>query len=232
MSLVLLTDQTLAFDLSSSPSTIWGTGPSFFSSSRHHWHQRCSSIKVRSSVDIVLGRPLKLPTRLCASSGSPSWAVAATSIRDRLGLHDRFDRWRFLQNLLDEETLAEDTNQILYFVLMGYLGQYITNQKFGEPPPSAEASVQIQKSQEEGWFVSDAEEELAEMTRERREKIQAILDVSEAAQSVNLLFPADVESSDVSILEQVEGILPDPVEEEEAFKSNWDTVIEVRCLLS
>jgi hypothetical protein len=44
-----------------------------------------------------------------------------TNMQKELGLDDRFDRWRWLQQLLDDETDPLDTNKILYQVLDLYL---------------------------------------------------------------------------------------------------------------
>ena len=52
---------------------------------------------------------------------APLHQALQASLADQLGLSERFDRWRFLQKVLDEEVAAEPTNQLLFQVLEGYL---------------------------------------------------------------------------------------------------------------
>jgi hypothetical protein len=125
--------------------------------------------------------------------------VLTYSVQDRLGLSDRFDRWRFLQRLLDEETTSARTNEILYVVLDGYL-------KYQRP--------KYKESEETGS---------PELTPDRRATIEYIL------QCANGTVPVLTESNaaDDAILEQLEALLPDMVEDEDAVKGIWDTVLEL-----
>lgn len=145
-------------------------------------------------------------SRLFAASST------ASEVRDQLGLYDRFDRWRFLQNMLDEDVGADDTQLVLYALLDGYL-------KFSARP------AYKQGSDETGSPV---------LTAERRENIEAVLQLS-SAQAIHSLLKeeeqAEKDSVEVvpstEILDKLELLLPDPVEDEDAFKGLWDTVIEL-----
>jgi len=148
-----------------------------------------------------------------------SWAklqCAATStseVREKLGLHDRFDRWRFLQNLLDEDIGADDTQLVLCALLHSYL-------KFPARPAYKEGSDETGSP---------------DLTPERRQTIESLLQISSAQAIQELLqqqddketAPAEQELPQTMILEQLELLLPDPVEDEDAFKGLWDTVIEL-----
>jgi hypothetical protein len=136
-------------------------------------------------------------SRLNESSTSTS-----TAIRDRLGLHDRFGRWRFLQKLLDEEANEDDVNRIIFLVLDGYL-------KFPRPT-----------------YGTTSETGSPELTVERRQLIEQILEGCILG-TVPALGGADGVQSGEDTLSQLEPLLPDPAEDEDAFKGLWDTVIEV-----
>jgi hypothetical protein len=129
-------------------------------------------------------------------------ATAETKLSDRFVTNDRFDRWRFLQNLLDGEAKALTVNQMLYYVLDGFL-------KY--PRPKQENSDETGSP---------------ELTAELRAKIEKILDESVDESIAALEDPECVPGRGFALLE-LEGLLPDPQEEEEVFKSLWDVVIEV-----
>jgi hypothetical protein len=136
-------------------------------------------------------------SRLNESSTSTS-----TAIRDRLGLHDRFGRWRFLQRLLDEEANEDDVNRIVFLVLYGYL-------KFPRPA-----------------YGTTSETGSPELTANRRQQIEELLKGCILG-TVPALGDADGAQSGEDTLSQLEPLLPDPADDEDAFKGLWDTVIEV-----
>jgi len=145
-------------------------------------------------------------TRLFATSSS------ASEVRDQFGLYDRFDRWRFLQNMLDEDISADDTQLVLFALLDNYL-------KFSARP------AYKQGTDETGSPL---------LTAERRENIEAVLQLSSAQAIHDLLKEAEHYENDAvevvpstEILDKLELLLPDPVEDEDAFKGLWDTVIEL-----
>lgn len=147
-------------------------------------------------------------------------AVSAHSnVRDQLGLFDRFDRWRFLQNLLDEDTTADDTTLVLFAMLDGFVkSPFRPSYKRGSDETASPS-----------------------LTNEIREIIETVLQDSSARVIQDLLEGrSDNVSDDVaisvepsatdrmsSILAELEKLLPDPIDDEDAFKGLWDTVIEL-----
>lgn len=129
-------------------------------------------------------------------------ATGETKLDDRFVTNDRFDRWRFLQNLLDGEAKALTVNQMLYYVLDGYL-------KY--PRPKQENSDETGSP---------------ELTAELRAKIEKILEES-ANESIAAMEDPECFPGRGFALLKLEDLLPDPQEEEEAFKSLWDVVIEI-----
>jgi hypothetical protein len=127
---------------------------------------------------------------LCAPSHSDE------SLQDALGLNDRFDRWRWLQQLLDEETDPKDTNRVLYQVLEIYLRN---------PPEDSEGSPAL--------------------TTSRRGKLAYILQNSHHGMVDALSYDISTDMGDIQ--PQLEELLPDPDEDEDAFKSLWDVVMEI-----
>lgn len=134
------------------------------------------------------------------------WSLYASSsyvsqVRDRLGLEDRFGRWRYLQRLLEDETAPRDANDILYAVLDGYIN-------FPRPK-----------------FGSSDETGSPERTEQRLQRIQAVL---EKAVGESVPFMTDNESVyDPEIMRLLEMVLPDPQDDEEDFKAAWDMMIEL-----
>ena len=65
--------------------------------------------------------------RLYASQSSSSLSSSRVSVVDRLNLTVNFNRWRFLQNLLDEDVEARDVNEILFILLDNLVTILITS---------------------------------------------------------------------------------------------------------
>ena len=126
-------------------------------------------------------------------------APTPSNVVDRLELSDNFNRWRFLQNFLDGEIDASDANQVLYSVLDAFL-------KF-PPPDSSEVVSPLATSE-----ISNVIEELL---------------VSCEQGSIPAFSDPDCSPGDVEVLEKLELLLPDPRENEDAFKGSWDIVIEL-----
>jgi hypothetical protein len=137
-------------------------------------------------------------SRLNESSTSTS-----TAIRERLGLHDRFGRWRWLQKLLDEEANEDDVNRIIFLVLDSYL-------KFPRPT-----------------YGSTTETGSPELTADRRQMIEQLLEGCSLGTVPALGDDADGAQSREDMHRQLEPLLPDPMEDEDGFKGNWDTVMEL-----
>jgi hypothetical protein len=146
----------------------------------------------------------------CVRNVSMQLAITASEVRDQLGLHDRFDRWRFLQNLLDEDINADDTTLVLVAMLDGFL-------KSPSRPSYKQGSDET---------ASPA------LTNRLRELIEEVLQESSARALHDLLECTNsggvgTVEPQTGILDQLEKLLPDPVEDEDAFKGLWDTVIEL-----
>lgn len=100
-------------------------------------------------------------------------------------LSDRFDRWRFLQRLLDLEVDNEAANELVLRVL--------------------DNSLKRKKS-------DDAMDNTAEITNALRAKMSHA--ISGSLETLNTVDMLDT-------------LLPDMAEDEDAFKSLWDTVTEI-----
>ena len=125
----------------------------------------------------------------------------SSSLSEELGLHERFDRWRFMQKLLDEETKPEYTNRLLYQVLDGYI-------KYPRPK-----------------FAGSEETGSPERTLARMEKVALVLSLTEQDESIPLT--SDPQEDVTELMSKLEELLPDPIEEEDENKGTWDTVIEL-----
>lgn len=127
------------------------------------------------------------------------------SVSEQLGLHDTFDRWRFLQNLLDEETNSYDTTFVLFAMLDRFLNsplRFSGKQGLGESTTSTPI-----------------------LTSKLRECMEVVLE-EPSAQAIRDLLEGKG-GSKTEILDQLEKLLPDPREDEDAFNGLWDTVIEL-----
>ena len=76
---------------------------------------------------------------------SQAWCLFATPQKptERLGLGDRFGRWRYLQKILDEEADAAEVNEMVYWVLQDYVTDEIRRR--GEAG-SPEMTVQLKRA--------------------------------------------------------------------------------------
>jgi len=146
------------------------------------------------------------------------------------GLEDRFDRWKFLQDFLDGDASPDVVNVVLYRVLESAL-------KY--PRPTGRAGGGADNDNTEGVV----EDEVVEMTMEVKENLEQILSEYSTEGQIPIvgLTPIDMHDCDdenktqqqqqqqqqSAILEQLEKLLPDPIENEEDHKSAWDTIIEI-----
>lgn len=130
------------------------------------------------------------------------------------GNEDRFERWRFLQEFLEGDHPSSDVvNIVLYRVLEGVL-------KYPRPSGGSET------------LGSD---DTVEMTTEERQQIEKILADYSTEGRVNAVMTMSNDDDDfekgeimaLETLEQLENVLPDPVEYEDDYKSLWDTVIQL-----
>lgn len=142
------------------------------------------------------------------------------------GLEDRFDRWRFLQNLLDGDADLSMTHQILYQVLDGAL-------KYRRPRGSFDNRGDDGGGSEGESPMVELEDEMPAIVREKMEIL-----LSEATSGRLEVFAVenqnedssagtDEESRRLTLLKRLEELLPDPSDDEDAHKSLWDTVLEI-----
>jgi hypothetical protein len=130
---------------------------------------------------------------------STSLASSQGSLLERFG--DRFDRWSFLQDILEGDAQNDLVNQVLFQVLEGAL-------KF--PRPKSD------QSDEAGSPAGSPE-----MTAELKGKIENVLAAATGGRVPALGNPEN------SVIELLEELLPDPRDEEDASKSLWDIVMEL-----
>ena len=154
----------------------------------------------------------------------------------RLELDQQFERWKFMQCLLEGEILPSDIEDVLLLSLSAYL----------QHGPTAATS---NNKDENGGNASPVLND--EQKSDIQGAIKAMLEVSDIGDSKFLhllvLPPVDyesitidteddddtgsnmveVDSSALSILEQIEQLLPNIEEDEDAYKSAWDVVIDL-----
>lgn len=84
-------------------------------------------------------------------------AKSSESLSDRLKLGDRFDRWRFLQDLLDDFIEEDDIHQVLFSVLEGYpIDKLHKDMDDGSLPTATPEQKEIVSSLLEEWKSSNA----------------------------------------------------------------------------
>jgi hypothetical protein len=135
------------------------------------------------------------------SSRAAGSCLSLAAQQQQPDLEERFDRWRYLQKLLDEETEPAATNQLLYRVLDGY-AKY--------PRPKFE--------------LSDATGS-PERTHARMQKITRALTLGEDGAFSVLSDPQQDVADD--LVASLEALLPDPVAEEDDNQGTWDTIMEL-----
>lgn len=118
---------------------------------------------------------------------------------------DQFDRWRFLQELLEGDASLDVVNQVIYEVLDGAL-------KFPRYDAGGEKIILPANNQER------IESLVESFAYDGRIPVLINTDYDETGE--------DKESS-LTILEQLESLLPTPDEDEDAYKSSWDTVMAI-----
>ena len=155
----------------------------------------------------------------------------------RLELDQQFERWKFMQCLLEGELQPSDIENVLLLSLSAYL----------QHGPTAATS---NNKDENGGNASPVLND--EQKSDIQSAIKAMLEVSDGigdSKFLHLLVlpPVDyesitidteddddigsnmveVDSSALSILEQIEQLIPTIEEDEDAYKSAWDVVIDI-----
>lgn len=104
-----------------------------------------------------------------------------------------------MQNFLDQEIEASDANELIYAILDSFLKS---------PPPQDTSEV-----------VSPLD------TPNVRQVIEDLLAIDD--NSIPAFSDPDCRPGDDEVLQKLELLLPDPRENEDAFKGSWDTVLEL-----
>jgi hypothetical protein len=125
--------------------------------------------------------------------------ASSPDVIDRLDLEESFGRWRFLQRLLEEDASNHDVNQVLYEVLEGFL----------ERP----RRVDDEPNETISPILNDVNTEI----------VQGMLNTAD--KTVPIFGNGNVINA--QMLEQIERLLPDPTENEEAHKGAWETMCEI-----
>lgn len=128
-------------------------------------------------------------------------ACSRTSIIQRLELNSRFDRWKFLQTILEGEVDADDCNQIIFQILQSHLNHSSTP------------------------LVSLKQEQKSNLMDE-------LFRCNENGDGVVIALAHDLDSGIVTVgsdkvWSALETILPNPEDDEDAFKCGWDLVVEM-----
>jgi hypothetical protein len=139
------------------------------------------------------------------------------SVIERLDLSSKFNRWKTMQNILEEEEIpsAQDINEILYTILKSFL-DFPRSKKLpnGDTNPSP-----ILNEEQRNLLVN-------KLFRESEDGAKGWIDA----------IPTDDDGQDsmqydskeiIEINYLLEKFQPDPQEEEDAFKSCWDLVMEM-----
>lgn len=133
------------------------------------------------------------------------------SLVERLDLSSKFGRWRFLQETLEEESSADDVNQVLYRVLKSF---------YDHPRPLKTPDGKTNPS--------------PTLTEGQRLLLNKDLLKIRDESNVGVIWampPSDIDDDSLSLykntVDLLEKLQPDPVENEEDFKSCWDIVVEM-----
>lgn len=130
-------------------------------------------------------------------------ADIATELKCRLKLTDRFDRWRYLQKLLDSEASPEDVSLILLVVL---------NQYFQTPEIDKNGNPKVPEITGSQYSI------IAELTRnDDWKRVRDLLELNDDGEA----------GMQHEVFSQLENLLPDPLVDEDAHKGLWDTIIEI-----
>jgi len=132
--------------------------------------------------------------------------VERPSVVERLNLKNNFRRWRYMQQLLDEELEAENVNEVLYVLLDNY------------------------KKGNRGSDTDEASDRNApERTTELVQSVKEVLDMAEensktGRKGIPILRNPDCQPGDAVLLEKIEKLLPDPADKKDAFEGGWDSI--------
>lgn len=122
----------------------------------------------------------------------------------RLELSEQFNRWKFLQDLLEGEVDYRDVNELLYCVFHAYL--------HSDPTQRDESSPKLTES--------------TQTTLRQLLSMEKVVEYSIPLFQPRCIVPSPssgVESA-VLLMNRLESLLPDPIEQKDAHDGLWDTI--------
>lgn len=178
-------------------------------------------------------------TRLNLSSQSAN--VIESDVIERLELTEKFSRWKFLQQLLENELAHSDIEDVLLLSLSAYL-QHGPGPKSYNNKDENGGNASPVLTEEQRQIMSGVVEEIVAVSDgigdSRFLHLLVLPQIDYATLTIDVddedregkqsqLEEVQLDEAAVSILNQIEQLLPDPMEDEESFKSAWDVVIDL-----
>ena len=124
---------------------------------------------------------------------------SSISITERLELKSRFDRWKFLQDILEGDVNADDINQIVYQILQSNMNHSSSPLKVLNEEEKLEIIDRLFRYNENGEGI-----------------VLALI------HNDNMV----IMGSD-KVWDTLKGLLPTMEEDEESFKCGWDLIVEL-----
>jgi hypothetical protein len=152
----------------------------------------------------------KNPSLNSSHMRSQQVAVGASNqpgIIERLELGTKFGRWRFLQDTLEQDSEPQHVNEILYKVLKSF---------YDNPRPELTEEGKTNPS--------------PMLTEEQRALlVNHLFQEEDSIGVIPILPPEDQDFTEkyTSTLDLLEKLHPDPIEDEDAFRSCWDILVEL-----
>jgi len=184
------------------------------------------------------------PSSLLSSStqlhlSSQSANTIQSDVIQRLELHEQFARWKFLQQLLENELAHSDIEDVLLLSLSAYLQHGPGPKSYNNKDENGgNASPVLDEGQRQ--MMSGLIEEIVAasdgigdsrflhlLVLPQVDYASMTFDVDEEDQEQQQKGEVQIDNAAVSILTQIEQLLPDPMEDEESYKSAWDVVIDL-----
>ncbi|KAL7472757.1 hypothetical protein ACHAXS_013132 [Conticribra weissflogii] len=170
--------------------------------------------------------------------------IIQTDVIQRRGLTEQFERWKFLQQVLEGEIHSADIEDVMLVVLTGYLEHGPTAITSTKDNNGGSASPILNEVRRQmilrlignlvSWDVgSDDDGENDGGSRILHKLIGPPIDYE--SEPIDDVDPDAFEGGEMdaidpkalSILEQIEQLLPDPAVDEESHKGAWDLVIDL-----
>ena len=133
--------------------------------------------------------------------------IKSSDIIERLDLNCKFGRWKFLQDIIEEDSEPRDVNLILYKVLKSF---------YDNPRPA--------KTEDGITNCSPI------LTEDQRSLLVEDLFDTRISLGVITILPVDgdeMTEKHTRTLELLDTLQPDPIENEDDFKGAWDILVEI-----